>query len=167
MKTTLLQKIERRLQPARERLLIVDDEAPILQMVSSFFKQRGYRVKTAVNLEEAEARLAEEPFDLVLQDVVLPDGDGIDFLPRMRALQPGIPAVVMTGLGYEDSAMRDAKKHSATSYVSKFLPLDQLLMEVHRALKASKKADADKQEQAGSSMGETDEKSEATPPVAN
>ena len=92
----------------------------------------------AASLTEAEQKLAEQPFDLVLQYVVLDDGDGIEFLPRIRALQPNVPVVILTGLGYEENLFQEAVHNGATSYMSKFLPLDQVLMEVRSVLKRAK-----------------------------
>jgi CheY-like chemotaxis protein len=125
--------------PERERILIVDDEAPIQGLFLDFFKKRGYRVTTAWTLAEAEEKLSSESFDLVLQDVILPDGDGIEFVPRIKALQ-SIPVIILTGLGYDEAIFQDAINHQADSYLSKLLPLDQVLMEMHRVFKSLKRA---------------------------
>ncbi|HYE31295.1 MAG TPA: response regulator [Methylomirabilota bacterium] len=140
VKESIFQRIAKSLNPERERVLIVDDEEPIRGLFEDFFKKRGYRVTTAASLAEAEAKLANETFDVVLQDVVLPDGDGIEFVPKIKSLHPDLPVIILTGLGYDEAVLQDAMHHQATSYLSKLLPLDQVLMEVHRVLKVGKKA---------------------------
>lgn len=139
MKSDVLQRILKSLQPRRERLLIVDDNEHLCTLFSEFFEGRGYRVATAFTLAAAEAKLSEESFDLVLQDVLLPDGDGIDFLPRIQMLQPGLLVIVLTGLGYDEPVLQNANENGASGYMSKLLPLDQVLMEVHRVLKTGKR----------------------------
>ncbi|MDB6036256.1 MAG: response regulator GlrR [Verrucomicrobiales bacterium] len=137
MKPDLIQRFFKKLQPQRERLLIVDDEEELRKLFSGFFEKRGYRVSTAESLEVAEAKLAEEAFDLILQDVMLGDGDGIEFLQRIKLLQPGVPVIILTGLGYDEPVLHEATENGAAGYMSKLLPLDQVLMEVHRVLKAN------------------------------
>jgi DNA-binding response OmpR family regulator len=140
MKPDLIQKILKKLQPQRERLLIVDDEESLRKLFNEFFEKRGYRVSTAESLAEAEAKLGTETFDLILQDVMLGDGDGIEFLRKIKLLQPGVPTIILTGLGYDEPVLHEATENGAAGYMSKLLPLDQVLMEVHRVLKATAKA---------------------------
>ncbi len=127
------------LQPKRERLLIVDDEIQLRNLFQAFFEGRGYQVTTAEGLADAEIKLNAAEFDLVLQDVNLEDGDGIDFLETIQKLQPGIPTIILTGLGYEEDVLQEAVRKGAAGYVSKLLPLDQLLMEVHTVLQTKGK----------------------------
>ncbi len=121
--------------PQLKRLLIVDDEPSLLALYDTFFQQRGYRVTLASSLAAAETELAFQQFDLVLLDVRLGDGNGIDFLPRIKALRPGIPVIILTGLGYDETVFQGAIAKGASGYVSKLLPLDQVLMEIFRVLK--------------------------------
>jgi DNA-binding response OmpR family regulator len=148
MKSDLIQKILKKLQPQRERLLIVDDEESLRKLFSGFFEKRGYQVSTAESLSEAETKLGTETFDLILQDVMLGDGDGIEFLRKIKLLQPGVPTIILTGLGYDEPVLHEATENGAAGYMSKLLPLDQVLMEVHRVLKAAAKAKSDDDDQA-------------------
>lgn len=140
MKTDLFHRLTRKLQPERERILIVDDEEGLRSLYSSFFEQRGYRVTTANSLAEEEVKLRAQPFDLILHDVMLEDGDGINFLPTVKHIQPSVPVIILTAIGYDDEAMVEARQKGASGFVSKLCPLDQVLVEVHRVLKASEAA---------------------------
>jgi DNA-binding NtrC family response regulator len=137
MKTDLFHRLVQKLQPERERILIVDDEEHLRMIYSKFFEQRGYRVTTASSLAEEEVKLRAESFDLILHDVMLEDGDGIEFLPTIKLIQPAVPVIILTAIGYDEEAMDEARRNGASSFVSKLSPLDQVLVEVHRVLKAA------------------------------
>jgi DNA-binding NtrC family response regulator len=140
MKLDLFQRLAQKMQPERERILIVDDEEHLRMIYSKFFQQRGYRVTTASSLAEEEVKLRAEPFDLILHDVMLEDGDGIDFLPTIKQIQPAVPVIILTAIGYDEEAINEARTNGASSFVSKLSPLDQVLVEVHRVLKATEAA---------------------------
>lgn len=122
--------------PGLGRILIVDDEEPIRKLLLAFLTRRGYTVEAAATLAEARAALAEKGFNLAIVDLLLPDGDGMD-LVRYLHDTCHTPAIVMTGIGYDEGLLREAHEASAAAYISKLLPLDQLLMEVHRVLRSS------------------------------
>ncbi|MBI4325090.1 MAG: response regulator [Chloroflexi bacterium] len=120
----------------KQHILVVDDEAPIRELLESYFKKRGYLVTTAANGQDA-LRLANEDdikFHLVILDVVLADSDGLELLAELKAAHPKLPVIIMTGIGYEEELLQEALQKGASGYVSKTLPLEQLLMEVHRTL---------------------------------
>lgn len=135
VKENPLRRIVQRIAPEQGHLLVIDDEDHIRSLFTEFFTKRGYRVTPAANLDEAEEALKAGTFDLVLQDVVLPDGDGIEFIPVIRSYYPDLPVIVLTALGYDEEVLQDAIKNEATSYVSKLLPLDQVAVEIRRILK--------------------------------
>ncbi len=120
----------------KQHILVVDDEAPIRELLESYFKKRGYLVSTAANGQDA-LRLANEDgvkLHLVILDVVLADSDGLELLGELKAAHPNLPVIIMTGIGFEEELLQEALQKGASGYVSKTLPLDQLLMEVHRTL---------------------------------
>jgi DNA-binding NtrC family response regulator len=59
----------------------------------------------------------------------------LEILERMKATHPNLPIIIMTGIGFDEDLLQEAIQKGASGYVSKTLPLDQLLMEVHRTLK--------------------------------
>jgi DNA-binding response OmpR family regulator len=83
-----------------KRILIVDDEFGLAEVVAAMLAESGHDADVALNGEAALARMAERPPDLVLLDVVMPLLDGPDVLRRMRAeaALAGIPVILMTSL---------------------------------------------------------------------
>jgi DNA-binding response OmpR family regulator len=119
----------------KQHILVVDDEPPIRELLASYFKKHGYDVTTAADAVET-MRLADEvPLHLVILDVLLPDSDGLEILEQLKAAHPNLPIIIMTGIGFDEELLQESIQKGASGYVSKTLPLDQLLMEVHRTLK--------------------------------
>jgi DNA-binding response OmpR family regulator len=116
------------------RILVVDDEAPIRELLSTYLKKYGYEVVTAENATEARRMADEEAINLVILDVVLPDADGMEVLSSIRQSHPNLPIVMLTGIGFDEELLQEAQQRGASGYVSKTLPLDQLLMEIRRNL---------------------------------
>jgi DNA-binding NtrC family response regulator len=120
---------------AQQHILVVDDEEPICDLLSDFFQKRGFQVTTAGNTEQARKISDEVPINLIILDVLLPDGDGMDLLESIKASHPNLPIIIMTGIGFDEDLLREAQTKGASGFVSKTLPVEQLLMEVNRTLK--------------------------------
>lgn len=119
----------------KQHILVVDDEPPIRELLQAYFQKHGYEVTTAATAEEA-VRLADDlSLHLVVLDVLLPDSDGLEILQTLKGSHPNLPIIIMTGIGFDEELLQEAIQKGASGYVSKTLPLDQLLMEVHRTLK--------------------------------
>jgi DNA-binding NtrC family response regulator len=116
------------------KILVVDDEAPIRDLLSTYLKKYGYEVQTAATAAEARQLADEEALHLVIMDVVLPDADGMEVLSSVKQSHPNLPVVMLTGIGFDEELLQEAQQRGAAGYISKTLPLDQLLMEVRRIL---------------------------------
>lgn len=81
-------------------ILVVDDEAELRDVVSRVLMDAGHRVTTAANGQEAIARVAQEEFDLVLTDVIMPERDGMQVITEVRKKQPRAKIVAMSGGGH-------------------------------------------------------------------
>lgn len=100
------------------RLLIVDDEEPVVEVLSDYFSGQGYQVGTARNGAEALAAVRRTRPDLVLLDVRMPGIDGVEVLRRIRALDGALPVIMVTA--NEDVALaRETLKIGAFDYVAK------------------------------------------------
>jgi len=115
------------------RVLIVDDEQAIREMLHCFFETKGYGTQTAGGAEEALNLIGAERPHLVVLDLRLPGMGGLDALKRIKQLSPPIPVLLMTGYGGVDSAVA-AMKLGAEDYLTKPLKLNELLRAVERAL---------------------------------
>src|ERR1700760_3972208 len=83
-------------ETASARLLVVDDEATILELLSGSLRLAGFEVVTAASGAEAVRAAASDRPDLVLLDVMMPDGDGFEVLRRMRSGGAGVPVIFLT-----------------------------------------------------------------------
>jgi DNA-binding NtrC family response regulator len=119
----------------KKHILVVDDEAPIRELLESYFKRQGYQVSVAASGNEAVTLANENPLDVIILDIVLPDTDGLELLGNLKTTHPNLPVIIMTGIGFDEELLQEARLKGAAGYVSKTLPLEQLLMEVHRILK--------------------------------
>jgi len=83
------------------KLLVVDDDYEIRNLLSRYLSGQGFRVVVAANKREFHERLATEPVDLAIVDVMLPDGSGLDICVTLRAHKPPIPIIMVTALKEE------------------------------------------------------------------
>ncbi|REJ82606.1 MAG: sigma-54-dependent Fis family transcriptional regulator [Acidobacteria bacterium] len=116
-----------------ERVLVVDDEEGIRETLAEILADEGYRYHTVGSVGAARAALAEQAFDLVLLDVWLPDGDGVDFLVELRSGLFDGPVVVISGHGNIDTAVR-AIREGAFDFLEKPLSLSRVVLTVDHAL---------------------------------
>ncbi len=105
----------------KPNILIVDDEADLVELVSLTLARMNLATESAGDLASARRMLGERRFDLCLADMRLPDGDGLDLVAWIQQHQPRLPVAVITAHGNVESAVR-ALKLGAFDFVTK--PLD-------------------------------------------
>jgi DNA-binding NtrC family response regulator len=111
----------------RGTVLVVDDEPSILGTLKKALSLEGYSVDLAGGVALAEERLAKKNYDIVLLDVALPDGDGLELLGRLRSSGNELQVIMMSGHGTIDAAVR-ATKLGALDFLEKPLSTDRLLV---------------------------------------
>ena len=116
-------------------ILVVDDEAEIREGLELLLKTEGYKVSMAETGQSGLARLGEEPFDLLLLDVSLPDRNGIEMLKEIRRQDPHLPILLITAYGSIEMA-RAAFKSGAMDYITKPWSNDELLSQVAQAVES-------------------------------
>jgi two-component system response regulator AtoC len=119
--------------PDRKRLLLVDDDRAMREMLASLFSDLGYEAVEAASAEDALARLEEEDFDVVLSDIRMPGRSGIEMVSDVKRLRPETPVVLMTAFGSVDSAV-EAIQAGAYDYVTKPFEPEAVQFAVERAL---------------------------------
>jgi DNA-binding NtrC family response regulator len=115
------------------RVLVVEDEPGIRHGIRGFLESKGFLVVEAESCRAATEAFAARPPDAVLLDNRLPDGSGIDLLTRLKEIAPGVPAVVITGHGSIEEAVR-AVKEGAEQFLVKPVDLAAVLVILERAL---------------------------------
>jgi DNA-binding NtrC family response regulator len=116
------------------RILIVDDDISLRTALFRALDRKGYQVITAASKQEGlQLGQTERPPDLVLSDLRLPDGDGIDFMGEFKRLNPASLFIVLTGFATIEAAVR-ATKNGAEHFVTKPFELDEVLNLVDKTL---------------------------------
>jgi DNA-binding NtrC family response regulator len=114
------------------RILVAEDDAEMLELLSRVLREEGFRVVTASDGHQALARIEEGDFDLVLSDVRMPGPDGMEVLRRAMASRLHQPVILMTAFGSISSAV-EAMRAGAFHYLTKPFNLDDLLEIVNGA----------------------------------
>jgi two-component system response regulator PilR (NtrC family) len=123
------------------RVLVVDDEADLRELLEITLLKMGLDVDSSATLGEARKLFGEREYALVLTDMRLPDGSGMDLVREVTASGKDVPIAVVTAFGSADNAVV-ALKAGAFDYVSKPVQLDQLRVMVQSALKVKTDAQA-------------------------
>ena len=118
----------------RGTVLVVDDEPTILGTLKKALSLEGYSVDVAGGVALAEERLAKKAYEVVLLDVALPDGDGLELLGRLRERGEDADVIMMSGHGTIDAAVR-ATKLGALDFLEKPLSTDRLLVMLENAFR--------------------------------
>jgi DNA-binding NtrC family response regulator len=122
-----------KLSDNRAAILVVDDDAIILESLSEFLRVEGFEVDQSSDTRTALEKLARGAFKLVISDVNLPDSDGFELLRAIRQRHPEVVTVLITGYGTIESAV-DAIKLGAYDYLTKPIIDDEVKLTVERAL---------------------------------
>ena len=100
------------------RMLIVEDERDICELLQEFFTAKGFSVVSAFSGEEALERLAQNEADVILLDILLPGLSGIEVLKRVKELHPNIRVLIVTAIDHEE-VRSQAQRYGASAYITK------------------------------------------------
>jgi response regulator RpfG family c-di-GMP phosphodiesterase len=123
----------------RPRILVVDDEKVIRDMLADFLGMEGYVVRTAEDGTSALGELEKGHYDLVISDLKMPRMGGIQLLDAIGKTAPDALTVIMTGFGTVETAI-DAMKRGAYDYVLKPFKLDEVVHVVQRGIEKQRMA---------------------------
>jgi DNA-binding NtrC family response regulator len=118
---------------AKAKILVVDDDEIIVFAIRDYLELKGYIVDDAETCAEAEIKYRAEVYDAVTLDYALPDGNAIDLLPKLKAIDAGVPIILLTGHARIELAVR-AIQLGAEQFLLKPLDLPALLTVLERAL---------------------------------
>ncbi|MEE9563189.1 MAG: sigma-54 dependent transcriptional regulator, partial [Thermoanaerobaculia bacterium] len=122
------------------RILVVDDEKSIQEFLRLLLEEGGYEVATASSMEEGRKTFFEGNFDLVLCDIIMPDGNGLDLLREMKAHNIRSSVIMMTAYTSTQSAI-EAMKRGAYDFISKPFDVEELKVIVEKALEKTELVD--------------------------
>lgn len=118
---------------AAPRIIVVDDDADLLNLVADFLQANGMDVARAANGQEMDAHIAERRFDLVVLDLMMPGEDGLSILRRLR--KPGGPGIIMLSAMGEDTDRIIGLEVGADDYLPKPCNPRELLARVRAVLR--------------------------------
>jgi len=107
-------------------ILVVDDSFTDRETLKTILEERGYSVVTASTGGEALARVKEKRFDIIFLDVKLPDIDGVDFFEQVKAIDPEVAVIMMTGYS-ETELMQKVISHGAYTCIYKPFNVDRVV----------------------------------------
>lgn len=128
--------------PVPETVIIADDDNTIRTVLTQSLVRLGYNVRSTGNLANLWRWLSEGQGDLLITDVMMPDGNVFDLLPRIKKHRPGLPIIVMSAQNTLMTALKAAEK-GAYEYLPKPFDLNELTKVVQRALAAQKNPPSD------------------------
>ncbi|MFZ5914983.1 MAG: nitrogen regulation protein NR(I) [Pseudomonadota bacterium] len=125
-----------------ETIIIADDDNAIRTVLNQALARLGYNVRSTGNLSNLWRWISEGAGDLLITDVVMPDGNVFDILPRIKKQRPGLPVIVMSAQNTLMTALKATEK-GAYEYLPKPFDLNELTKTVRRALAAQKNSPAE------------------------
>lgn len=116
-----------------EKILVVDDEKSLREVLSIMLKRAGYMVTEASDGDEAIGHVNKEIYDLVITDLRMPKADGMDVLKAVKSSSPDTVVLVITAFATSDSAV-EAMKQGAYDYLTKPFQVDEVQLIIRNAL---------------------------------
>jgi len=121
--------------PSARKVLVVDDEAVVVNSIRKILARKGFAVEEAFTCKDALAQVFSHDYDLVLLDMRMSDGNGMDVLQRIKAKRPELRVVIVTGYASIDTAVEAIQK-GASDYMPKPFTPDELYNMANRVLGA-------------------------------
>jgi DNA-binding response OmpR family regulator len=116
------------------RILFVDAEAPIRELLTLFFKKKGIEVTSAVSAREGLELTRGSGYDLAIVDVNLGGENGLELMAHLKREHPAMPVIMFTGLTGDENLLQEALARGADGFMRKTEPLSALYDEVQRHL---------------------------------
>jgi two-component system response regulator PilR (NtrC family) len=116
-----------------EQILVVDDEQSMREFLAILLKKEGYEVAACADVPAARKALSKSEFDLVVTDLKIPGGTGLDVLGAAKEARPGTEVLVITAFGTAETAV-EAMKRGAYDYLTKPFKVEEIKITIQKAL---------------------------------
>lgn len=120
----------------KRKLLLVDDEVDIIIFLKQLLKDEGYSSVTANSGQEALQIVKNEPIDILITDIRMPEMDGIELIDKVSKIDKNIHTIMLTGHGDIDTAIQ-AMKTGSLNYLRKPVNFEELLITIRQGLAIS------------------------------
>ena len=118
----------------KNKILIVDDEAEIRDLLGQYLQRNGYEVTTLATANEALNAVKTKAPDLIISDLQLEHSDGLEMISRIKELNPTIPVLLLTSMLFDEKVVAETLSKLVSSYLPKTTPLSQIHAEIKRLL---------------------------------
>lgn len=118
----------------KTKILLIEDDVYLREGLCELFEKEGYAVQSACTCDEGKALFSQSPFDLVILDMMLPDGSGLDICTNIRATGAAVPILFLTACDEEFQIVRGLDA-GADDYVTKPFRLQELLSRIRALLR--------------------------------
>ncbi|WP_319521805.1 response regulator [uncultured Desulfosarcina sp.] len=120
------------------RVLIVDDDAIVIQSCQRVLEAEGMEIRTARSVEEGEQALNRGDFDLMLTDIKMPGKDGFEMIARARRIRPDLPILMMSGYSVAETIEKSSQSGANHCIAKPFTP-EELLEAVQHTIQENPK----------------------------
>jgi DNA-binding NtrC family response regulator len=118
----------------KNKILIIDDEADIRELLGQFLTGNGYSVTSVSSATEALDAGLRSPPDLIISDLQLEDADGLEMITKLKSALPDRPVILLTGVLFDPVVAHSVLKDKVACYLNKTTSLAQVLEAVRRLL---------------------------------
>lgn len=115
------------------KILVIDDDPGMCSMMSRKIKSMGHEIECAQTIKDGLGKIKENIYDVIFLDVSLPDGNGLEILPKIRRITPTTQVIIITGLG-DHAGAEQAIKNGAWDYIEKPSTINLMILPMVRAL---------------------------------
>ncbi len=119
---------------AKKRILHVDDERDVLEVVKTILENEGYEVVSVSSGDRALKEVDVNNFDLLLLDIMMPDMSGWDLFSRISKIKPKYKVIFLTVLEISDERLDKLKQHGIMDYITKPFERDELVSRVKKVI---------------------------------
>ena len=116
----------------KKRILLVDDEASIRDLLAQALTKKGYEVSSAGSGFEAKRMARENIPDLLISDLQMEDTDGFTLIDELKRSLPDMPVLLLTGVLFDPETIAEVVNKKISGYVNKTESLQKILAEIHR-----------------------------------
>lgn len=120
------------------QFLIIDDDPAVSKFLVTYLRRKGHTCESLTEGFQTAAWMEMNDCEVAVVDLNMPKVDGLSLITYIRELNPKLPIIVFTGVGYDESRMHAALRAGANGYVSKNLPIEQLYCVLRRVLATCK-----------------------------
>jgi DNA-binding NtrC family response regulator len=118
----------------KKRILIVDDEKATVDVACHLLSEAGFETVGARNSKDAMSEMKKKIAHAILLDIYLGQENGLAFLIKFKEEYPHVPVLILTGIGYDNSAIKTALQNGASGYFSKETGLENIIPVLQRLI---------------------------------